>query len=357
MNSLNRLCVSLRHSVLVSSQRPVVGLFQLNSARSISRTSILSASKKPDFQTNKESAKEDETDRDLEEQDSLFDSIAPRTGENSKLFEAMDMSVERGELEARRTQTPEALEIEQLNKRIDELNVKDSMAKVDSDVEAETQLSIKKPEDDEMLMSKIKPKAVPALSAYMGRLRQAVYLRQNTGKEDPLIQGRQFKLRLSPKEQQLLEPSVWVKSYTQKGSVKKVTPFLRSLRGMTIQKAIAHCHFNSKAIARDTEKLLYRALDEAKELGLRSQGLYIAQCWSGKEARAQAVIAKMPDYKGRGRQGVLSRQEHHVQIVLKTLETKKRIAAEKEAKLRRKAVPVALVNKPIYRKAGANYLW
>ncbi|KAK9236064.1 ribosomal protein L22/L17 [Lipomyces kononenkoae] len=255
------------------------------------------------------------------------------------------------------SRTEEDRERDQLNEALDRYDADTETEKLVDRVDEQGQKAIKKPEDDDELLARIRPAPKTVLDHYLGPLRKAVYLKQTTGAEDLLIVGKKYKLKLSKKEKELLEPSVWLKSNTQRGSIKKVTPLLRSLRRMNIHQAIAHCHFNTKAIARDVEKLLYRGIEEAKALGIPETGLYIDQIWSGKEPKAKAVVPVLRDIKGRGRMGTMKRKEHHVQVILKTPVTKARIAKEKEAKMINKKPWIPVSNKPIYDKTGAHYTW
>ncbi|KAK9486963.1 hypothetical protein V1527DRAFT_462215 [Lipomyces starkeyi] len=288
---------------------------------------------------------------------SLFDSLAPKSESRPELFENLDKSVEYRRRQAEMTKTDEERERDRLNEALDRYGADTETEKLAEQVDGAAQKTVTKPEDDTELMARIRPEPKTALDHYLGPLRKAVYLKQTTGVEDLLIKGKKYKLKLSAREKELIEPSVWLKSNTQRGSIKKVTPFLRSLRRMNIHQAIAHCHFNTKAIARDMEKLLYRGVEEAKAMGIPEMGLYIDQIWSGKEPKPKAVQPFLRDIKGRGRMGIMKRKEHHVQVILKTPLTKRRIAKKKEEKMINKKPWIPVANKPIYDKTGAHYTW
>ncbi|KAK9326168.1 hypothetical protein V1517DRAFT_69360 [Lipomyces orientalis] len=311
---------------------------------------------------NKDSAKKSDkektkADDEKESEDSLFDSLAPKSESRPDLFENLDMSVDYRRRQAEMTKTDEERERDRLNEALDRYDTDTETEKLVEQVDGAEQKAITKPDDDAELMARIRPEPKTALDHYLGPLRKAVYLKQTTGVEDLLIKGKKYKLKLTKREKELIEPSVWLKSNTQRGSVKKVTPFLRSLRRMNIHQAIAHCHFNTKAIARDVEKLLYRGIDEAKAMGIPEKGMYIDQIWSGKEPKPKAVQPFLKDIKGRGRMGIMKRKEHHVQVILKTPVTKRRIAKEKEEKMINKKPWIPVTNKPIYDKSGAHYTW
>ncbi|KAK9258740.1 hypothetical protein V1519DRAFT_463414 [Lipomyces tetrasporus] len=312
---------------------------------------------------NKDSAKKSDKEKTIADdsnegsEDSIFDSLAPKSESRPELFENLDMSVDYRRRQAEMTKTDEERERDRLNEALDRYDAGTETEKLVEQVDGAEQKAITMPEDDAELMARIRPEPKTALDHYLGPLRKAVYLKQTTGVEDLLIKGKKYKLKLTKREKELIEPSVWLKSNTQRGSVKKVTPFLRSLRRMNIHRAIAHCHFNTKAIARDMEKLLYRGIDEAKAMGIPEKGMYIEQIWSGKEPKAKAVQPFLKDIKGRGRMGIMKRKEHHVQVILKTPVTKSRIAKEKEAKMINKKPWIPVTNKPIYDKSGAYYTW
>ncbi|KAK9385471.1 hypothetical protein V1515DRAFT_559984 [Lipomyces mesembrius] len=316
-----------------------------------------SGNKNNDNDNHKRSGKKTSKADDAEESDSLFDSLAPKSESRPELFENLDKSVEYRRRQAEITKTDEERERDRLNEALDRYGADTETGKLAEQVDGAAQKAITKPEDDTELMARIRPEPKTALDHYLGPLRKAVYLKQTTGVEHLLIKGKKYKLKLSAREKELIEPSVWVKSNTQKGSIKKVTPFLRSLRRMNIHQAIAHCHFNTKAIARDTEKLLHRGIEEAKAMGIPETGLYIDQIWSGKEPKPKAVQPFLRDIKGRGRMGIMKRKEHHVQVILKTPVTRRRIAKKKEEKMINKNPWIPVANKPIYDKTGAHYTW
>ncbi|KAK9476663.1 ribosomal protein L22/L17 [Lipomyces japonicus] len=216
---------------------------------------------------------------------------------------------------------------------------------------------VNKPEDDQALQEIIRPKPQTAVDLLLGPLQKAVYLKQTTGEENPLITGREFKLNLSKRDLELLEPSIRLKSQTQTGSVKKVTPLLRSLRRMNVKRAIAHCHFNTKKVSKPIEDLLLKGLEHAKALGIPEEGLYIEQIWSGKEPKPITTHSKQIHYRGRGRSGLFKRREHHVQIILRTPVTKERIAREKARKVSKRKPFIQLPNTPFYDKSSSHYTW
>ncbi|KAK7202812.1 hypothetical protein BZA70DRAFT_269749 [Myxozyma melibiosi] len=272
-------------------------------------------------------------------------------------FDLIDLSMQKKDdaKPGEETKTEEDRELEELNRSLDQYTAGQE-GKPDATAESAEKAKIP-PEEDPELLAITKPTPKKAIDVLLSPLQKAVYLRQTTGVDDPLITGKKYKFKVNRRLQELLEPSLWIKSHTLSGSVKKVTPLLRSLRKMTVTRAIAHCHFNVKHEAKHLETLLYRALDEAKALGMSTKGLYIAQVWSGKEPKPDMAARSRIDYKGRGRAGTLLRKEHHVQMIIKTPVTLERIATEKKKKMMGKKPWNTLRDKPFYDKRGQEYNW
>lgn len=168
------------------------------------------------------------------------------------------------------------------------------------------------------------------------------------------LDGKKYLLELSKQEQELLEPSVYLKSYRIKSTPKKGTLFTRLLRNMSLKKAINQCHFSSKKLSRDVEAMLIRGLDEAKALDLNPDDLYINQIWVGKEP----YIMKRLHFKGRGRTGLIEHKYIHVRVILKTKESRKKFLEAKREKIRNRKVWEQHHNSPIhvYRGSG-QYQW
>ncbi|KAK9456024.1 hypothetical protein V1511DRAFT_532755 [Dipodascopsis uninucleata] len=290
--------------------------------------------------------------------DSLFSDTAPRSEIKPEIFDRLDRSVEITEKRERelarmkqRNKSQKEIEEEELDRKLDGVSADETLES------QETRKAILRKEDDAQLREIISPKPKSTAEQYLSPLQFAVYQKQLTGVDNELTVGRNLRLKLTKRERELLEPSVYLKSHTQSGSVKKVTPFLRSLRGMQIHRAIAHCHFSVKRVSIYLEKLLLKGIEDAKALGLKETELYIDQIWSGKEPKPLVVPPKMVDYMGRGRAGMKIRREHHTVIVLKTSATKIRKEEEKQKKAFGKKPWVQLENKPIYNKSGAHYNW
>ncbi|AET40790.1 mitochondrial 54S ribosomal protein uL22m Ecym_6418 [Eremothecium cymbalariae DBVPG len=177
-------------------------------------------------------------------------------------------------------------------------------------------------------------------------------------KKDTIVRlpnsSAEYKLKLSREEIDALEPSVYVKSYRIKSSMKKATLLLRLLNGLDLKKAITQCHFSDKGISREVGELLQKGLEDGRKLGLDENDLYISQIWTGSDG----VWGKRVDIKGRGRAGVIRHRFVHIRCILKTKSvTKKRLEYENSLKELRKKPWVQLADKPVRGSMGGVYRW
>lgn len=165
--------------------------------------------------------------------------------------------------------------------------------------------------------------------------------------------GKQYKVSLTQEEIDVLEPTIYLQSYRLKSSTKKATLVNRFVRGYNVKNAINQLHFNPKKMATELEKLLKRGLDQARANGIDEDGLYIQALWTGSDGG----YVKRADVKGRGRTGILEHPYIHVKAILKTQQTKARLAWEKE-QARQAAKPrLYLNNEPLNFKVRAYYKW
>lgn len=163
-----------------------------------------------------------------------------------------------------------------------------------------------------------------------------------------------YKLELTRREIEALEPSVYVKSYRIKSSMKKATVLLRLLGGLDVKKALTQCHFAKKKIAKDVAELLERGIQDGKKLGLDPDDLYIAQIWTGSDGSWM----KRVDWKARGRVGTIQHPYVHVRCILKTKSvTKRRLAYEASEKEQRRKPWIQLADKPVRGVPGGFYKW
>ncbi|QLQ79447.1 hypothetical protein HG537_0C00940 [Torulaspora globosa] len=163
-----------------------------------------------------------------------------------------------------------------------------------------------------------------------------------------------YKLELTRKEIEALEPSVYVKSYRIKSSMKKATVLLRLLGGLDVKKALTQCHFSKKKIAQDVAELLQRGIQDGQKLGLDPDDLYIAQIWTGSDG----YWRKRVDWKARGRVGTIQHPYVHVRCILKTKSvTERRLAYEANEKEQRRKPWIQLADKPVRGVPGGFYKW
>ncbi|GAV53118.1 hypothetical protein ZYGR_0AI04000 [Zygosaccharomyces rouxii] len=221
-------------------------------------------------------------------------------------------------------------------------------------------------DNDATLHKYIRSKQGPEKLAHqtlLSPLKRKLYMRNcelNDGvyKRDTVItlpgSKEKYRLKLSREEIDVLEPSVYVKSYRIKSSMKKTTQLLRLLNGLDVKTALTQCHFSSKKIARDVAEVLNRGIEDGQKLGLNENDMYIAQIWTGSDGW---WVPRM-DYKGRGRVGVIRHRYVHVRCILKTKSvTKRRLEYESQLKQQRRKPWVQLADKPVRGFPGGAYKW
>lgn len=163
-----------------------------------------------------------------------------------------------------------------------------------------------------------------------------------------------YRLRLTREEIDVLEPSVYVKSYRIKSSMKKATILLRLLNGLDAKTALTQCHFSSKKIAGDVAEVLSRGIEDGERLGLNPDDLYISQIWTGSDGWWRPRM----DFKARGRVGIIRHRYVHVRCILKTKSvTKRRLEYESQLKQQRRKPWVQLADKPVRGFPGGAYKW
>lgn len=162
-----------------------------------------------------------------------------------------------------------------------------------------------------------------------------------------------YKLSLSDKEIDLLEPTIYLKSLRIKSSMKKATIVNRFVRGCNVKQAINQLHFNPKKMATELEKLLKQGLQQAKELGLEENSVYIQSLWTGSDGDWQ----KRLDPKSRGRMGIIRHRYIHLKVVIKSQMTKKRLEYESGLKQMRAPPVTGLNSEPLNFKNVPYYKW
>lgn len=165
--------------------------------------------------------------------------------------------------------------------------------------------------------------------------------------------GKSFKLSLSSDEIDMLEPTIYLQSYRIKSSMKKATLVNRFVRGSNVKSAINQLHFNPKKMSTEVEKLLKRGLEQARASGYNEDGLYIQALWTGSDGQ----WVKRADIKGRGRTGIIEHPYIHVKAILKTDQTKQRLAWEKDQARALARPRLYLNNEPLNFKVQPFYKW
>ncbi|KAK6465244.1 ribosomal protein L22/L17 [Scheffersomyces coipomensis] len=160
-----------------------------------------------------------------------------------------------------------------------------------------------------------------------------------------------YKLSLNKEEIELLEPSIYLKSYRIKSSLKKATQVNRFVRGLNVKNAINQLHFNPKKMSTELEILLKRGIKQAQELGIDEDSLYIDSLWVGSDGDWR----KRPDWKGRGRVGLIKHSWVHLKVVLKTNQTQLRRQWEKDQNYLKPRM--FLNNEPLNFKVRPYYKW
>ncbi|ONH67006.1 hypothetical protein BON22_3159 [Cyberlindnera fabianii] len=215
-------------------------------------------------------------------------------------------------------------------------------------------------ENDVKLQEYIGHKPTPATDKLLTPLKKQIYeqnVKQNgffkNNQEITLDNGERYKLKLTEEEINVLEPSLYLKSYRIKHSVKKATVFLRLISGMNVHDAITQGQFHTKKIGREVSQMLQEGIKDAPELGLKPEELYISQIWSGSDG----WWSRRVDPKGRGRTGIIHHPYIHVRAILKTPITKKRLAWEAEQKELRQKAKMQLPNEKLRFKLDGHYKW
>lgn len=165
--------------------------------------------------------------------------------------------------------------------------------------------------------------------------------------------GKSYKLNLTAAEIDILEPSIYLESFRLKSSTKKATLVNRFVRGMPLLTAINQLHFNPKKMATEVEKLLKQGVSQATELGYKPEGMFIQAIWTGSDGN----WTKRLDFKGRGRIGLIKHPYIHVKCILRTEQTSKRLAWEKQQQELTSKPRMFLNNEPLNFSVRALYKW
>ncbi|KAH3660084.1 hypothetical protein OGAPHI_007289 [Ogataea philodendri] len=207
-------------------------------------------------------------------------------------------------------------------------------------VQSSTPEKITSPEQDTRLQEYLNPEPFLATKSLVSPLKSQLF-NENVKKNGFFINDEimklgdeSYKLHLTRDEIQALEPSVYLRSWRIKSSVKKTNIVLRALKDMPLKKAITQLHFLQKKVARPLAEMLERGVEDAKKMGYDPNKLYISESW----VHTDGQWVKRPDFKGRGRSGIFLHRYVSVRFLLKSEQTQKRLAYESEQRLLRKPV-------------------
>lgn len=263
------------------------------------------------------------------------------------------------------TEYSKADPLESIVKRANNLSTESDEVLSDEEQQAKRLVELKEtvtPANDETLQEFLSQQFKPlvALDELLSPLKKEVYLanvaKNGFFKNDQLVtlpDGKKYKLSLSKAEIEALEPSVYLKSYRFDTSMKKLTLVNRLLNQLPLKEAITQCHFSRKKAAKDIGTLLETGFEKAKELNIDSSSLYISQIWTGDDGFHRKRI----EWKGRGRMGVIKHRNSHVRVILRTEQTKKRLAYEAGLKQEKKKVWEQLPNEVIRGATPGFFKW
>lgn len=216
------------------------------------------------------------------------------------------------------------------------------------------------PENDEKLQEFLNPKPFFTVDSLLTPLKKQIY-EANVKKNGffknmeltKLKDGNAYTLNLNNKEIEALEPSIYLRSWRIKGSIKKTNIVLRALKNLPLKKAITQLHFMEKKVARDLVEMLERGVKDAEKMNYDVNDLYIAESW----VHTDGHWMKRVDCKGRGRAGVLTFKWVSVRFLLKTSQTKKRLAYLLESRNANKDVRTFVSKGKIRGNAPGFYRW
>lgn len=195
-------------------------------------------------------------------------------------------------------------------------------------------------ENDVQLQEYLNPKPILSKDSLLSPLKKQLY-QLNVAKNGffkngtPLkLNGDQYEMKLSREEIEALEPSVLLRSWRIKSSVKKTNIVLRALKGLPLKKAITQCHFMEKKVSNEIAEMLQRGVKDAEAMNYDVNKLYVDQLW----VHTDGQWVRRVEWKGRGRMGVLTHRYVSIRILLKSEQTTKRIKFEENKREMNKKV-------------------
>ncbi|GME75056.1 unnamed protein product [[Candida] boidinii] len=216
------------------------------------------------------------------------------------------------------------------------------------------------PENDLKLQKHLNQKPYKTVNSLLSPLKRKLYL-ENIKKNGFFINneiiklqdGSKYKLTLKKEEIEALEPSIYLRSFRIKSSVKKTNIVLRALKNLPLKKAITQLHFMHKKISRELVEMLEKGLEDAKLMNYNPNDIYISESWVCTDGRWQRRV----ECKGRGRTGIITHRYVNVRFLLKTNQTLKRLEFENNKRETNKKVNCNLTKEKIRGPAAGFYKW
>ncbi|QPG75490.1 hypothetical protein FOA43_002845 [Brettanomyces nanus] len=229
-----------------------------------------------------------------------------------------------------------------------------------SNAAMENEVKYVKPEEDAKLQEYLNPKPYKTVNSLLSPLKRRLYLDNVTkngffknGDLITLPDGISYRLKLSREEIEALEPSIYLRSWRIKSSVKKTNIVLRALKDLPLKKAITQLHFMPKKVARDLFEMLERGLQDAEKMNYDVNSIYVAESW----VHTDGHWARRIECKGRGRTGIITHRWISVRFLLKTEQTKKRLAYEAERRSDKRIAKCVLTSEKIRGPCQGYYKW
>ncbi|GME92838.1 hypothetical protein B5S31_g653 [[Candida] boidinii] len=216
------------------------------------------------------------------------------------------------------------------------------------------------PENDSKLQKHLNQKPYKTVNSLLSPLKRKLYL-ENIKKNGFFINneiiklqdGSKYKLTLKKEEIEALEPSIYLRSFRIKSSVKKTNIVLRALKNLPLKKAITQLHFMHKKISRELVEMLEKGLEDAKLMNYNPNDIYISESWVCTDGRWQRRV----ECKGRGRTGIITHRYVNVRFLLKTNQTLKRLEFENNKREINKKIDCNLTKEKIRGPAAGFYKW
>ncbi|KAG0688451.1 54S ribosomal protein L22, mitochondrial [Pichia californica] len=249
-----------------------------------------------------------------------------------------------------------------LNNNNNNKNEATGLAIADTDNEDPSKIQYIEPSKDSKLQEFLNPKPYLTIDKLLTPLKKKIYLsnikKNGFFKNNDLIKLKndnksEYKLNLPLNQIEALEPSIYLRSWRIKSSVKKTNIVLRALKNLPLKKAITQLHFMEKKVSRDLVEMLERGIKDAEKMNYNVNDLYIAESW----VHTDGHWVKRVDCKGRGRAGIFTFKWVSVRFLLKTSQTKKRLEFLKSERDSNKKVNSFISNGKIRGNAPGFYRW